>query len=99
VTAQRTYNPPNAWRDSIAWLAPQHFREWDKTKFYAIDVLIHARAIGDASNYLKAAEDALAGIAYDNDRQIDDTRARRCRTCQTKTPCGKPYTVITVSVI
>lgn len=40
-----------------------------------VDVYVSGRR-GDGSNYLKAAEDALNGIAYEDDGQIVDARVR-----------------------
>lgn len=60
----------HAWRDAAQWAAlAAHVRPIDGPVRIMVRVYVHGRR-GDGSNYLKAAEDALNGIAYRDDRQI-----------------------------
>jgi Holliday junction resolvase RusA-like endonuclease len=66
----------HAWRDAaqMATLATHMPTLGGPVRMF-VDVYVSGRR-GDGSNYLKAAEDALNGIAYDDDRQIVDARVR-----------------------
>ena len=53
---------------------------WPLDARYALEVVAHLAnhaAEGDWDNYGKLISDALEGIAYRNDRQVDDARCRK----------------------
>jgi Holliday junction resolvase RusA-like endonuclease len=45
-----------------------------------LDFVLAPATRGDLSNFLKGVEDALTGIAYVDDRQVVELRARRAST-------------------
>ena len=65
------------WKNATGWLAsaagalPMGGRLQ-----LTVDVFLKSRGSGDADNYLKAAADALQGIAFCNDNQIDSMTVR-----------------------
>lgn len=66
----------HAWRDAAQMAAMvARARMIEGPVSIMVDVYVSGRR-GDADNYLKAAEDALNGIAYEDDRQIVDARVR-----------------------
>ena len=66
---------PKATRDyeaTIANMASLHLsRDWPKDRRYRLHVAFTGRRC-DPDNVLKAVADGLEGVAYDNDRQVDE---------------------------
>lgn len=94
VTRNGTYNPRNTWRESIQWIASQHFKGWPLEGRKRVDVVMYGGTMrADMDNLLKAVLDALQGHAFRNDNQVDDARIRRVPFK------GEPTTSITVSLL
>lgn len=72
----RTFTPPRteAWEKRVrlvAQAACSAARWKPDAARYAVDVTVHrARRAGDADNFLKAAKDALNGVAWPDDRMV-----------------------------
>ena len=94
---KKRYNPPKyaAFKETLGLIAKLAMGGRAPLKG-AIKILVEiykARAptsltFGDADNHLKAVLDALNGIAYVDDRQVTDARARLFK--------GKPHIIIEV---
>ena len=67
-------------QQALGWAATaRRPRRWPLDARYAvlIDVYLSRRTTSDLDNYAKNVLDALEGVAWSNDRQVDDLHVRR----------------------
>lgn len=68
-------------KEAIGWRAlATRPAGWPLERRYVLDIWIHLRnhsGEGDVDRYENLVMDALQGIAYRNDRQVDDGRCRK----------------------
>ena len=92
----RSYTQPEsaAYRATVAWSARNAMpARWPMDARYRLCVqFFGAHGNVDSSNMLKQIEDAGNRICWNDDRQIDDTRAIRCHG-------GEPRVEVVVEVI
>jgi len=90
-TPKRTRQYESAVRNCAAFaLSAPHTERWPRDRRYRLHVAFTGRSDGD--NVFKSVADALEGVAYDNDRQVDEGSHERMRA---KYPC----TEVTIEVL
>jgi Holliday junction resolvase RusA-like endonuclease len=71
----RTYKDPAYAKslERIAWLARGPFLGWPTDRRYEVSIVVHEHdgRRRDLDNFAKPILDGLAGIAWENDRQVD----------------------------
>lgn len=95
VTAHGAFTPKRTkeYESAIRQVATLWCASWCKRGRYRVTLkLVSNRELrGDVDNYTKAVLDGLEGPAFENDRQVTDTRARKVVD-----PEGQPRTEITI---
>jgi Holliday junction resolvase RusA-like endonuclease len=71
------YYPPHvsAWLEKVAWTCKPDAKRLSGPVSASFTFFMLGRR-GDLSNYVKAVEDALNGIVWDDDRQIEELHAQ-----------------------